>query len=191
MPKHILHIHGFNSSPQSFKAQQSKAFFAQYYPQLMFHCPQIANTPSAAIKQLTELIDRYPNEQWYLIGSSLGGYFSSYLAERFNLKAALVNPAVKPYQLLSDYVGVQINPYTQEKFEVTTDFIDDLKQLEQFKIKEKNYLVMVQTHDEVLNYQDAVEKYQNCQLIVQQGGDHSFVNFEKMLPTIVKFFDLP
>lgn len=191
MTKHILHIHGFNSSPQSMKAQQTKHYFAANFPDIAFHCPQLANTPNSAIKQLTRIIDQYPGDEWYLIGSSLGGYFSTYFSQKYNVKAVLVNPAVKPYELLTQFMGEQTNPYTNEVFDVNESFVDDLKALEQIKITEKNYLVMVQTHDEVLNYQEAVEKYKNCELIVQEGGDHSFINFDKMLPTIVKFFQLP
>ena len=191
MNKHILYIHGFISSPQSHKAQLTKAYFAQHFPSIRFHCPQVATTPKAAIQQLTKIVEKFPDDDWYFIGSSLGGYFSTYFAEKFQRPAVLINPAIKPYELLIDYLGEQTNPYTQETFHVTTSFVDDLKLLEQQQITEKNYLVMVQTHDEVLNYQEAVEKFENSQLIVQQGGDHSFVEFEKMLPTIVNFFQLP
>lgn len=191
MNKHILYIHGFISSPQSHKAQLTKAYFAQHFPSISFHCPQVATTPKAAIQQLTKIVEEFPDDDWYFIGSSLGGYFSTYFAEKFQRPAVLINPAIKPYELLIDYLGEQTNPYTQETFHVTTSFVDDLKCLELQQITEKNYLVMVQTHDEVLNYQEAVEKFENSQLIVQQGGDHSFVEFEKMLPTIVNFFQLP
>lgn len=173
------------------KAQQTKHYFAANFPDIAFHCPQLANTTNSAIKQLTRIIDQYPDDEWYLIGSSLGGYFSTYFSQKYNVKAVLVNPAVKPYELLTQFMGEQTNPYTNEVFDVNESFVDDLKALEQIKITEKNYLVMVQTHDEVLNYQEAVEKYKNCELIVQEGGDHSFINFDKMLPTIVKFFQLP
>ena len=191
MTKHILYIHGFISSPHSHKAQLTKAYFAENFPNVCFHCPQVATTPNAAIKQLTDIIEEFTDDEWYFVGSSLGGYFSTYFAEKLQRPAVLINPAIKPFELLIGYLGEQTNPYTQETFRVTKSFVHDLKRLEQHKINEKNYLVMVQTHDEVLNYQEAVEKFENSQLIIQQGGDHSFVEFEKMLPTIVNFFQLP
>jgi len=134
-----------------------------------------------------------PNGQWYLVGSSLGGYFANYLSEKYNLPAVLVNPAVKPYELLDDYIGEQTNPYTNIVYQVTHGHIQQLKDIEQtapsIDSKQKNnYLVMVQTADEVLNYQQAVEKYQHCQLVIQQGGDHSFIDFDKTLPTLASFF---
>ncbi|MEI6893600.1 MAG: YqiA/YcfP family alpha/beta fold hydrolase [Colwellia sp.] len=196
MKKNILYIHGFNSSPLSLKAEQTRQYLVENFPEVSFFCPQLAVTPVEAINQLTQLIEQYSsNTQWYLIGSSLGGYFASYLATKYHCLAVLVNPAIKPYELLHDYIGEQVNPYTEEVYQVTAEHIQQLKKLEQtaptIKSKQKNnYLVMVQTGDEVLNYQQAVEKYQYCRLVIQEGGDHSFINFACCLPTISDFFQL-
>jgi len=196
MKKNILHIHGFNSSPLSSKAEQTRKYLAKNHPDVGFYCPQLATTPSKAITQLEQLIETHgSNTKWYLIGSSLGGYFAHYLATKYNCLAVLVNPAITPYELLHDYIGEQVNPYTGEVYQVSEDHMHQLKTLEKtaptIDCKEKNnYLVMVQTGDEVLNYQQAVEKYQHCRLIVQEGGDHSFINFDNCLPTISDFFQL-
>jgi uncharacterized protein len=196
MKKNILHIHGFNSSPLSLKAEQTRKYIVKNFPDVGFYCPQLATTPAKAISQLEQLIETQGvNTQWCLIGSSLGGYFASYLAKKYHCLAVLVNPAVTPYELLQDYIGEQVNPYTEEVYQVTEDHMQQLKALEQtapaIDCNEKNnYLVMVQTGDEVLNYQQAVEKYQYCRLIVQEGGDHSFIDFDNCLPTISDFFQL-
>lgn len=185
---HLLYIHGFNSSPQSMKAELTKQYFAQHWPELHFYCPQIASNPNDAIAQLEQIISNEKNEQWLVMGSSLGGYFSTYLSEKYRIPAVLINPAVKPFELLSDYIGEQTNPYTEEVYQVLPEHIQHLKTLYQQTINKNNYLVMVQTGDEVLNYQEATEKYQECQLVVQQNGDHSFIDYDKMLPSIVDFF---
>ncbi|PKH85314.1 YqiA/YcfP family alpha/beta fold hydrolase [Colwellia sp. Bg11-28] len=196
MKKNILHIHGFNSSPLSLKAEQTRKYIAKNFPNVGFYCPQLATTPANAISQLEQLIETHDsNTKWYLIGSSLGGYFAHYLAKKYDCLAVLVNPAITPYELLHDYIGEQVNPYTEEVYQVTEDHIQQLKALEKTAptidcTEKNNYLVMVQTGDEVLNYQQAVEKYQHCRLIVQEGGDHSFINFENCLPTISDFFQL-
>jgi predicted esterase YcpF (UPF0227 family) len=196
MKKNILHIHGFNSSPLSLKAEQTRKYIVKNFPDVGFYCPQLATTPAKAISQLEQLIETHgANAQWCLIGSSLGGYFASYLARKYNCLAVLVNPAVTPYELLQDYIGEQMNPYTEEVYQVTEEHMQQLKVLEQtapaIDCNEKNnYLVMVQTGDEVLNYQQAVEKYQYCRLIVQEGGDHSFIDFDNCLSTICDFFQL-
>lgn len=186
----ILYIHGFNSSPQSTKAELTRKFFSKNYPRVNFYCPQVATSPNAAISQLENIIALAPKATWLLMGSSLGGYFATYLAEKYQIQAALINPAVKPFELLKGYLGEQVNPYTQERYLVKEQHIVDLKMLEQENISKNNYLVMLQTGDEVLDYQQAVEKYRHCQLTIEQGGDHSFINYESVLPKVASFFNL-
>lgn len=188
----VLYLHGFNSSPQSMKAQLTKNYFSENFPDINFYSPQLASSPDGVIEQLSGLIAQKNSEEnvWYFIGSSLGGYFSTYLAEKYQGKAVLINPAIKPFDLLADYIGDQTNPYTKEVYRIEKHFIDSLKSLEQKIISKNNYLVMVQTGDEVLDYQQAVEKYCDCQLVVQKGGDHSFVDYSRMLPKIAMFFNL-
>jgi predicted esterase YcpF (UPF0227 family) len=196
MPKKILYIHGFNSSPLSLKAEQTRQYFLQNFPDINFYCPQLVSNPEGAIYQLEQIIQSSEvDSSWYLMGSSLGGYFASYLSQRYNFPSVLINPAIKPFELLEDYIGEQVNPYTEEVYHVTKAHMIELKAIEpkspSFNDQQKNnYLVMVQTDDEVLNYQEAVEKYQHCRLIVEHGGDHSFVGFEQHLPQIADFFQL-
>jgi uncharacterized protein len=187
----LLYLHGFNSSPQSLKTRQTQQYFLKNYPNINFICPQLMSSPKTAIAQITKIIAAQSNNRWLLMGSSLGGYFATYFAEKYQCPAALINPAVKPFELLNDYIGEQVNPYTQEVYQVSEDFINDLKALEQNQLDDKNnYFVMVQTGDEVLDYQQAVIKYKNKQVYIQQGGDHSFVNYRQMLPQIADFFQL-
>lgn len=191
----VLFIHGFNSSPLSKKAQLTKAYLEQHLPDVNFYCPQLKNSPKQAIKQLEQYLTQTnsadnANVSWTLIGSSLGGYFATYLSEHFGIKAVLINPAIKPYELLAGYEGEQVNPYTQEKYYVERNYLNDLMQLEKNSIIKSRYMTMVQTGDEVLNYQQAVDKFKDSHLIVQNGGDHSFVNYENMLPQIVEFLQL-
>ena len=200
MQKNILYIHGFNSSSYSLKAEQTRRYFHENFPEVNFVCPQLATSPNAAISQLEHIlraksIDFTSNETWFLIGSSLGGYFAHYLANKFQLLAVLINPAIKPFTLLKDYIGEQKNTYTNTVYQVTEQHMIDLKAIEQsapsFDDEQKNnYLVMVQTGDEVLDYQQAVGKFQHCRLIVEQGGDHSFIDFDEKLPIIADFLQL-
>lgn len=196
MQKNILYIHGFNSSPHSLKARLAKQYFYDNFPEVKFVCPQIANSPNEAITQLVRIISAtVNNEKWLLIGSSLGGYFSHYLAHKYQLLAVLINPAIKPYNLLADYIGEQTNAYTNTTYQISEQHMFDLKAIEQkapeIDDKQKNnYLVMVQTGDEVLDYQQAVDKFQHSRLIKEHGGDHSFVGFDEKLPIIADFFQL-
>lgn len=193
MQKNILYIHGFNSSPLSFKAVQTRQYFKKNYPEINFFCPQLATSPNEAILQLDHILESSTSsELWCLIGSSLGGYFANYLSNKYQLPAVLINPAIKPFTLLEEYIGEQKNIYTNVIYQVTEQHMIDLKNLEQsapnFEDEQKNnYLVMVQTGDEVLDYQQAVDKFKYCRLIVEQGGDHSFVDFDEKLPVIADF----
>lgn len=187
---HLLYLHGFNSSPQSMKAQLTKTFIEQHQLPVNFFCPQIASSPKAAISQLEAIVKSAPNANWSFIGSSLGGYFANYLAEKYTGKAVLVNPAVRPFELLKDYIGEQTNPYTGEVYNVEPSHMRDLAEMYQENIATQNYMVMVQTADEVLDYRQAVDKYQHTQLVVQEGGDHSFINFSAMLPSVMRFLAL-
>lgn len=184
----LLYIHGFNSSPQSYKAELTKAFLVTEQAKINYICPQLAIRPASAIAQLNRLIQARSDDTWYIIGSSLGGYYASYLAEKYQLKAVLVNPAVKPYELLMDHLGEQENYHTGERVNIEASFMDELKVIEQTHLTKKNYRVMLQTDDEVLDYQQAEKKYQGCQLVIEQGGDHSFINFQAHLPDIMRFF---
>lgn len=189
--QHILYLHGFLSSPQSIKAQATKQFFSQHYPQVTVHIPQLSNYPSQVEGQLLTLIEQTPalvKNGLKLIGSSMGGYLSTYLIEKFGGKAVLINPAVKPYELLQSFVGDHVNPYTQETFCIVDNDMTVIKQLEAPLLRTpKAYRVMLQTADETLDYRLAEDKYQGSDLVIEQGGDHSFVNYERHLPDIAHF----
>jgi len=205
--QNILYIHGFNSSPYSLKAEQTRQYFCDNFPEVNFVCPQLATSPNEAILQLEGILESSINSElstssepsnndtWSLIGSSLGGYFANYLANKYQLHAVLINPAIKPFTLLEDYIGEQVNTYTNTVYQVTAQHMLDLKAIEQsapiFDDQQKNnYLVMVQTGDEVLDYQQAVDKFQHCRLIKEQGGDHSFIGFDEKLPIIADFLQI-
>ena len=185
----LIYLHGFNSSPLSKKALQTTAYFEDLGIADQLIVPQLANEPAQAMKELRALIATPRQLPVVLCGSSLGGYYASCLAEDYNLKAVLINPAVRPYQLWEKHLGVNHNYYTGEAYEVTAAHIQQLREIEREPIsRPANFLLLTQTGDEVLDYRDAVEKYKNSARIIQQGGDHSFRNYQKMLPVIMKFF---
>ena len=118
----------------------------------------------------------------------MGGYLSTYLIEKFGGKAVLVNPAVRPYELLQNYLGEHVNPYTNEGFTIVPSDIEVLKQLDTARLNNpKAYRVMLQTDDETLDYRQAEQKYAHSHLIVEQGGDHSFIDYSRHLPDIAEF----
>jgi len=159
----LIYIHGFNSSPESTKAKIIGGALDQLdIDSDHYLVPSLAYEPEQAISELTDDIETLlaRNEEVYLIGSSLGGYYATYLAEKYQLKAVLVNPAVKPYELLMDYLGLNKNIYTGEEYEISEAHMEQLKALDVLETKHaENYLLLVQTDDETLDYHQATTKF--------------------------------
>lgn len=187
----IIYIHGFNSSPQSIKAVQVKQYLDQHRPDIIFECHQMPAYPQQAWQFIESLVGRYPEANMGFIGSSLGGFLSTKANDAFGCRAVLINPAVKPYELLVDYLGPNTNPYTQQNYVLNEQHIAELRQLDVAKIKHPDTIwAMLQTADEVLDYRQAAVKYQGCKLTIEPGGDHSFVDFERHISDIVQFLAL-
>ena len=189
----LLYIHGFNSSPLSDKARQTAAYVAQHFPQINIDIPQLPSTPQAAFELLINKVEAAvaAGESLQFMGSSLGGYMASYLAERFGGKAALVNPAVKPYELFDEYLGEQTNPYTGEKYQVLAEHQQQLLSFDTPVIfNPDRFFVLLQSGDEVLDYQQALNKYHCCQMRVEAGGNHSFIGFDDHLADVCRFLGL-
>ncbi|MFT4993434.1 MAG: putative esterase YcpF (UPF0227 family) [Paraglaciecola sp.] len=184
----IIYLHGFLSSPQSVKAQQTLDFAQMHFPQVECVIPQLPPYPVPTIQLLDQLIDQYQGCRVGFIGSSLGGYLSTYLREKYQGKAVLINPAVQPYTLLADYLGPHVNPYTQEAFT-----LEDIHTLQLADIDSpvltcpENYWVLLQTGDETLDYRLAEQKYRQAKLTIEPGGDHSFQNYPRFLVDIFRF----
>ncbi|NRF24643.1 esterase YqiA [Vibrio coralliilyticus] len=191
-PSLLLYIHGFNSSPLSHKANVMKEYCQQHRPDIKVVVPQLPCFPQKAAECLLNIVEQHKDDyQIGLIGSSLGGYLSMWLNRQFGFKAVVVNPAVKPYELLADYLGEQVNPYTNQRYVLESVHIDELKALDTPIIKQaKDFWLLQQTEDEVLDYRQAVAKFSGAKQTVEKGGDHSFVNFERYPQQIIKFLQL-
>jgi predicted esterase YcpF (UPF0227 family) len=185
----LIYIHGFNSSPASLKARQTQAFLDAKHASLNrpFLCPALSSEPDKAIDQLQGLIEKL-NGPIGLIGSSMGGYYATWLGEKFGLKSVLINPAVRPYDFMMEYLGENANYHTGERYILERRHVDIARALDVDSIKiPENLWVLLQTGDEVLDYRQAKVKYAQCKLTIEQGGDHSFQHYERHLPAIVDF----
>lgn len=188
----VIYIHGFNSSPQSKKAQLLKKYLDNNQlvdDQYTLLIPSLPYAPREAIQSLQCLIEEAGDQQILLIGSSLGGYYSIWLAEIYkNCCAVLVNPAVYPYRLLQDWLGENENIYTAQKYCLTTEHIDQLEAIDVPVVSDPDRLLLLtQTGDETLDYKEATEKLLGVEQRVEQGGDHSFVDFEAAIPVALSF----
>lgn len=184
----ILYIHGFNSSPASFKARLLRDKLESMNLGHEFLAPDLPHLPSQAIKILEKEIAGRDPRSITLVGSSLGGCYATWLAEKYGVRAVLVNPAVKAHQLLKDDLGPQKNLHSGEEYELTERHIEELKTLDVSMISDPSrYLLLVTTGDEVLDYRQAVQKYQGAAQMVIEGGDHGFSNFGDYLDRVLRF----
>jgi predicted esterase YcpF (UPF0227 family) len=190
----LIYIHGFNSSPASLKAQQTADWLSVNAPDIPYICPALSSKPDLAIEQLNTLIEstiESTPDPVGLIGSSMGGYYATWLGEKYGLKAVLVNPAVRPYEFMLEYLGENANYHTGERYILEPKHVDVAKSLEVVSLKNpKNYWVLLQTGDDVLDYRQAETRYADCDLTIESGGDHSFQHFERHMPAIADFLQL-
>ncbi|MBT3437283.1 MAG: esterase YqiA [Oceanospirillaceae bacterium] len=186
-----IYLHGFNSSPASHKAQLFKQAVSQMQPEARVMIPELSPWPAQAMQQIEALVaDVMPtaNAPLVFLGSSLGGYYATYLAQKYVVPAILINPAVRPYELLATMLGRQQNMYTQEVYQLTSEHMQQLIDLEvQNLTVAKQLLVLLQTDDEVLDYRLAAHTYLGSEVDIEQGGDHGYQNFDQRLPQILAF----
>ncbi len=186
MTASILYIHGLNSSPASHKANQLSRAMAHLGLAEHLRVPALHHHPRQAMVQLQTLVSELGSP--LLVGSSLGGYYATYLAEQHGLKALLINPAVRPHLRFDGYLGPQKNYYSDETWELTQDHVDALAEFDVAPPTDTTrYQVWLQTADETLDYRDAERYYRACALRIQAGGDHGFQGFVERLPILFAF----
>ncbi len=185
----LLYIHGFLSSPLSFKARQTQEWLATNHPEIDFYCPQLPPYPAQTQAILEALVEQLLPQPVYLMGSSLGGFWATWLAEKYNLRAVLINPAVSPQSFMPAYLEVDLKSYhTDDSYRLTAGHIDEIIAVDVPPNRTANYWLLAQTADETLDYRQAVQKYAGCKQTVEEGGDHAFQGFERYLQDCIAFF---
>lgn len=186
----ILYLHGFRSAPASHKARGLAARMQERGCGHQFVCPQLPVSPSAAIALANDIIGNGGGNVT-VIGSSLGGFYATYLAEQHRLQAVLVNPAVVAHLSLAELIGHHTNLYTGEAFDFTAQHIDELRGLDVEPItRPERYWLLAERGDEVLDYRLAVAKYTGARQTVLADGDHSFTRWADYLDQIIAFAGL-
>jgi predicted esterase YcpF (UPF0227 family) len=186
----ILYLHGFRSSPNSRKAMQVREAMAARGVVDEYLCPQLPASPRQAIDLALATVQLEDPARLVLIGSSLGGYYATWLAEKHDARAVLLNPAIDPHAGLRALLGEQKNLHTGEPYLLTEAHLRGWEKLWVPRVTPARYLLIVETGDEVLDYRRALERYAGAEQIVVQGGDHSLQSFERHLPRIVAFAGL-
>jgi uncharacterized protein len=182
----IVYIHGFNSSAQSLKARLLADRLRELGHAARFVCPDLPDRPAAAMAELETAVAR-SGAATTLVGSSLGGYYATWLAERYRCRAVLLNPAVRPYELLRACLGVQRNLYTGLEYDFTEQHLAELRALEVDRVTPERYLLIVATGDEVLDHRDAVQRYRGCRQIVVPGSDHGLGEFGRYVDEVIAY----
>ncbi len=191
----LIYLHGFLSSPQSFKCQLMREHLAADHPRIVYCAPQVSPYPEIAKQSLLTLVGNFRQGAGCgpigLVGSSMGGFWASYLAERYQLPAVLVNPAVHPSRFMPDYLGQTLKPYSGEpqEYRLTPADVDTMRRLEtelQQPLRGR-YWLLAQRGDETLDCREAEDFYRGQRQTVEGGGDHGFQGFARYCEPIVEF----
>jgi predicted esterase YcpF (UPF0227 family) len=185
----IVYLHGLNSSPASVKARKLVAFAATLAQPPVVHVPPLATWPSDAIADVRSWLDANVGAAPIaFIGSSLGGYYATWLAERYDAHAVLINPAIRPYEQLEAYLGTQRNLYSGELWQLTRAHFDDLARFRVARItRPERYFLLVRSGDEVLDWREAVVHYAGARQFVAAGGTHGWEDIDDELISMLRF----
>ncbi|MDY7577533.1 YqiA/YcfP family alpha/beta fold hydrolase [Herbaspirillum sp. RTI4] len=190
----ILYLHGFRSSPQSFKARWMGQRLQELGRADEYRCPQLPASPKQAIALALGIAETFlqthPVAQLSLIGSSLGGYYATWLAERLGCRAVLLNPAVKPPRDLQSYVGISTQYHSDEPFEFRPEYVAELEALAIAAISApQRYFLLAATGDEVLDWRESRAFYLGAKQCIIAGSDHGLSDFTQYADEVLSFCD--
>jgi predicted esterase YcpF (UPF0227 family) len=189
---HLLYLHGFRSSPQSFKARLLHSWLQQHAPAVTWCCPQLPPSPREAWHLMLACVRGWPTHSMAVLGSSLGGFYATAVAEHVGCKAVVLNPAVDPPRDLVHYVGDQTayhDPATH--FEFKAEYIDQLRELAPTRLAHPDrYAAVIAKGDELLDWREMSTRYSGARIKVLEGSDHALSDFEQHLDFVVEFLDL-
>ena len=189
---HLLYLHGFRLSPQSTKATKVGAWIAANRPDVVWWCPQLAASPAAAMRDVFAGIERWPRERTGIIGSSLGGFYATVVAERHGGRAVVLNPAVDPARDLAKAIGTTTAWHSDVPFEFRAEYVDELRALAPPTelTDPERYFAVIATGDEMLSWREMRARYASCRLRVIEGSDHALSDFDQHLGAVLAFLGL-
>jgi predicted esterase YcpF (UPF0227 family) len=184
----ILYLHGFRSSPQSYKTKLIAARMHEMGVAGQYRCPQLPPSPREAIALVLQLVKDEPVEELALIGSSLGGYYATWLAEHLGCRAVLLNPAVHAPRDLAKHVGQTAAYHTNEAFEFKQEYLDELKGIEIKRItRPDRYFLIAAKGDELLDWREMVAHFPGGRQRVVDGSDHGLSDFDRYMNEVLDF----
>ena len=190
--RRLLYLHGFRSSPKSVKAQRTAEWMRLHRPDVQWWCPQLPPSPREAMGRVAAVIDDWPAAQMAVIGSSLGGFYATWVAERTGCPAVLLNPAVDPARDLAAHIGEQTAWHDpDDRFFFRPEFVDELQALTVPRpTRPERYFAVIAKGDEVLDWREMTARYEGARVKLLDGGDHALSDYDEHLPDVVKFLGL-
>lgn len=184
--RRLIYLHGFRSSPRSFKAQRLAEVLRQIPHSPPFVCPQLPPSPAEAMALVLE--DLQPGVDDVVIGSSLGGYYARYIAEHFDARTVLLNPAIAPAQSLAHHLGLGTQFHSSEPFEFRPEYLDELQHYAVPYVRHpERCLLIAAMGDEVLDWRDMVAAWRGARIIVLEGSDHGLSDFDQHIGRVLEF----
>lgn len=184
---HVLYLHGFRSSPQSAKARLMAQHMATHHPGVVWHCPQLPASPHVAMQQVHQATAHWPTQGMAVVGSSLGGFYATWVAEQRGCRAVLLNPAVQPARDLERYIGAQTQWHAPEQqLFFAPHYVQELRALACGALRSPaQYLCIIAQGDEVLDWREMQARYADCEVLLLEGGDHALSDFASHLPRVM------
>lgn len=191
-PTHLLYLHGFRSSPQSFKARMLHAWLQQHAPEVIWWCPQLPPSPRLAWQLMHDGTAHWPTQSMAVLGSSLGGFYATVMAEAVGCPAVVLNPAIDPARDLVRYVGEQTAFHdASQRFEFEAGYIDELRALTPARLGDPSrYAAVIAKGDELLDWREMSARYAGSHMRLLEGSDHALSDFDQHLPFVVDFLRL-
>lgn len=193
MLTHLLYLHGFRSSPQSFKARWMAAWVAAYRPDLAWACPQLPPSPAAALADIRAITAGWPAATSGVIGSSLGGYYATIVAESLGCRAVLLNPAIDPARDLAAHIGRQTMYHAADQsFDFRAEYVDELVAMAPPTPLSRplDILAIIAKGDEVLDWREMTARYAHGPLKLIAGSDHGLSDFATHVPELLRHLGL-
>lgn len=197
---HLLYLHGFRSSPRSAKAQRMAQWVGEHRPDLTWLAPQLPPSPREAIALIREQIQAWPRDTLAVMGSSLGGFYATWVQQHTGCRAVLLNPAVDPARDLARYIGEHScwqDP--RERFFFRPEFVDELRAIAKDMAQDlppgaiarpQQLMAVIAKGDEVLDWHEMHARYAGSRIKLLEGSDHGLSDFDDYLSELTEFLQL-